>query len=773
VAVSPSDPDNVYAVIEAAGGGVFRSRDGGATWRRVNEERKLRQRAWYYTRCYADPLDSEVVYVLNVQFWKSKDGGATYESVSVPHGDNHDLWIAPDDSARMIQANDGGVNVSTDGGRTWSRQDTQPTAQMYRVSTDNDFPYRLLGGQQDNSTVRLPSRSPRGGRPGLRDWSSTAGGESGHVVAHPLHPDIVYGGSYGGTLVRVNHTTGERRSVHVWPDNPMGWGAAELRYRFQWNFPIFFSPHAPHALYTAANVLFRSTDEGQSWQQVSPDLTRNDKSKQASSGGPITQDNTSVEYYATIFAALESPHEAGVLWCGSDDGLVHVSRDDGATWTDVTPLDLPKWAMVNCLDAHPTNPGGLYLAATSYKLDDFRPYLFKTADYGASWTRIDAGIARDHFTRALRADPDRAGLLYAGTECGLYVSLDDGASWSPFQGNLPIVPITDLAVKNGDLVAATQGRGYWILDDLSPLHSYAELPDGALFALYPPRPALRARGYGARIAWFVGGELPEGAETQLEIFEADGALVDTWTPRSTHGLNRYTWDLDYPDVEGFEDMILWSGGLAGPRAVPGDYTARVTIGAWQAEVGFEVRPDPRSTSSVEDLREQHEFLAETGAKLGEVHRAIGRLRRMRSELGAAAARLDESDAHAALRATLDELSRRLTAIEEALYQTRNQSSQDPLNFPIRLNDKLAGLRSSVATGDWRPTAQARAVRAELEAAIDAQLDALRALENVDLPAFNQAAQDAGVPAIRLDEAAPRRGDELVLDAARVRQVGGR
>ncbi|HEX6198645.1 MAG TPA: glycosyl hydrolase, partial [Thermoanaerobaculia bacterium] len=469
VSVSPSDPDNVYAIVEAEEGGVFRSRDGGKTWAKTNSDRNLRQRAWYYSRIYADPADAESVYVLNVRFWKSKDGGKTFESISTPHGDNHDLWIAPEDPRRMIESNDGGANVTFDGGETWTTQANQPTAQMYRVSTDNAFPYRLLGGQQDNSALRIRSRSAFDGSIGVRDWEPTAGGESGWIAAKPDDPDVVYGGSYGGFLIRVDHETGERRAVNVWPDDPMGAGAGAGKFRFQWNYPIFFSPHDPDTLYAAGNVLFESTNGGQSWRAISPDLTRAVPETLGPSGGPITKDNTAVEYYATIFYALESPHEAGVLWAGSDDGLIHVTRDGGETWTEATP-DWPEWMQVNAMDAHPFEPGGLYVAGTRYKSDDFQPYLYRTTDWGESWTRIDAGIPRDHFTRVVRADPDRRGLLYAGTERGLYVSFDDGRSWRPLQLELPIVPVTDLAVRDRDLVAATQGRGFWILDDLTPLH---------------------------------------------------------------------------------------------------------------------------------------------------------------------------------------------------------------------------------------------------------------------------------------------------------------
>ena len=418
VAVSPTDNKNVYAMVEAENGGVYRSRDGGETWARTNEDRNLRQRAWYYTRIYADPVDEESVYVLNVRFHYSKDGGRSFVEIDTPHGDNHDLWIDPNDPLRMIEANDGGANVSYDRGQTWSTQSNQPTAQMYRVSTDNDFPYRLLGGQQDNSAVRIRSRSAAGGAIGTRDWEPTAGGESGHIMAKPDDPDIVVGGSYGGFLRVRNHRTGIQRAIDVWPDNPMGWGAADLRYRFQWNFPIAFSRHDPDILFVAADVLFKSDDMGYSWEAISPDLTRNDKSRMGPSGGPITKDNTSVEYYGTIFALAESQHDDDVIWAGTDDGLVHVTRDGGRNWQDVTPSGLPEWAQINSIDIDPFEPSGAYLAATRYKSDDFRPYLYKTSDWGRSWTRITDGIPATHFTRALRADPDRRGLLYAGTEFG-------------------------------------------------------------------------------------------------------------------------------------------------------------------------------------------------------------------------------------------------------------------------------------------------------------------------------------------------------------------
>ncbi len=526
ITVSPTNPENLYAIVEAEDGGVFRSRDGGRTWTETNDERGLRQRAWYYTRIYADTKDEEAVYVLNVQFHRSKDGGKSFTTIRVPHGDNHDLWIDPSDPLRMIESNDGGANVSTDGGSTWSPQTNQPTAQFYRVSTDTHFPYRILGAQQDNSAVRILSR---GGGPGIGtdDWQETAGGESGHIVADPTDPDVVYGGSYGGLLTRVNHDTGEIRDVNPWPNDPMGAGAADLTYRFQWNFPIFFSQHDRKTLYSAANVLFKSTDGGQSWQPISPDLTRNEKSRLGSSGGPITKDNTSVEYYSTLFAAAESRLEPGVLWVGSDDGLIHISRDGGKSWKNVTPKGIPEWIMINAIDSSPHDKGGAYVAATMYKSDDFRPYLYKTADYGATWTRMDSGIDPMHFTRVVRADPAKKGLLYAGTERGVYVSFDDGARWQPFQLNLPIVPITDLTVKDGDLVAATQGRGFWVLDGLGPVRDATANRDADARGqrkawLMPPASAYRLPNMGwspPRPPQGMGENPPAGVVIQYHLEE--------------------------------------------------------------------------------------------------------------------------------------------------------------------------------------------------------------------------------------------------------------
>jgi photosystem II stability/assembly factor-like uncharacterized protein len=814
VAVSPAAPEQVWAMVEAEDGGLFRSRDGGESWTRTSDDRSLRQRAWYYTRVVADPADADTVYVLNVRLQRSKDGGKSFTGIRVPHGDNHDLWIDPDDPRRMIEANDGGANVSEDGGESWTPQSNQPTAQIYRVSTDDAFPWRVLGGQQDNSALRLRTRSAFGDAIGFRDWEETAGGESGHVVAAPGEPDVVFGGSYHGFLMRADHRTGEVRNVQVWPDDPMGGGAIDATWRFQWNFPLFFSPHEERTLYAAANVLFRSRDEGQTWQRISPDLTRNDPSKLGPSGGPITKDNTGVEYYGTIFAAAESPLEPGLLWTASDDGLVHLTRDGGANWTNVTPPALPEWSQVNSIEVDPFAKGGLYLAATRYKLDDDQPLLFRTADYGATWTRIDAGIARSEFTRVIRADPAQRGLLYAGTERGIWISFDDGARWQrlphlvpraaaeaagasaasggpggppsrPIAG-LPQVPVTDLAVKDGTLVAATQGRGFWALDDLELLRALAPGDRADAHRLFAPRPAIRVGGsrdeaprhagtnppHGVVFHYLLAEEPPSEVEVRLDLFGAGEEPLRSFTRRpkregpesdkkredergedlrrlpTEKGANRFVWDLDLAPPERFEGLVLWNRIETGPAVPPGRYRAKLAVGDWSAEVPFEVVPDPRVAAGAEELAAQFGFLVGIRDRLSEVHRRLRAVRDLRGQLETLeqrAAAVADAEAGRALAERSKRLREAMTAIEERLYQTRNKSEQDPLNFPLRLNDKLAGVYQAAALGWNRPTAAQLAVRDELTAKIDAELAALAQLRAEELPAISEAARALALP----------------------------
>lgn len=770
ITVSPINSNRVWAIIENKDGGVYRSDDAGVTWRLVNKERKLRQRAWYYTKIYADTQDEDMVYVMNVRYHRSKDGGKTYQTFNAPHGDHHDLWIDPMDNQRMIIGDDGGGQVSFDAGENWSTYNNQPTAQFYRVTTDNAFPYRIYGAQQDNSTVRIAHRTD-GLFIGDSDWEPTAGGESAHIAVNPENNDIVYGGSYDGFLTRVNHETSEVRAVNVWPDNPMGHGAEDFKFRFQWNFPIFFSPHDANKLYTASNQLHVSTDEGQSWKVISPDLTRNDKSKLGSSGGPITQDNTSVEYYCTIFAAVESYHEAGVIWAGSDDGLIHITRDGGDNWQNVTPPNMAEWMMINSVEIDPFNKGGLYVAGTKYKLGDYTPYLYKTEDYGVTWKKITNGIGAEDFTRVLRADPKRRGLLYAGTENGMYVSFDDGASWQPLQMNLPIVPITDLAIKNDNLIAATQGRSFWLIDDLTVLHQLNNEVAQKSHHLFAPMQTYRVGGGNGRTSKTSGTNHPGGV--LVHYYVKDTSSTDTISVSfktqggdlirkfSTHpnkdenegklkvepGLNMMNWDMRYPGSKTFKGMILWWATTQGPKVVPGTYAVQMDVNGESQETSFELMKDPRSSATQADLETQFDFLMSVRDKLTETNQAIIDIRKARGQIKGVMSRTEDENIKTLGKEMLSEMK----TIEEALYQTKNESGQDPLNFPIRLNNKLGHLGSLEGIGDYKPTDQAIAFKNEVTAEIDKYLNQLKMIMTDKVKAFNEAVYGAKIDAIQLDQ----------------------
>ena len=501
ISVAASRPERIYAVVEAADGAVFRSDDSGARWTRLSEDRNLRQRAWYYHHIYADPIDAETVWVLNVDVWRSSDAGKTFEIVTVPHGDNHDLWIDPADPLRMIEGNDGGAIVTYDGADSWSSVFNQPTSEMYHVSVDTRIPYRVYGSQQDNTSISLPSRSPLAGIT-RNDYEAIGGGEAGYIAIRPDDPNIVYAGDHQGHLTRYDFRTGQARVIDVWPEAASGWSAGVLKYRFNWTAPTVLSPHDPTVLYQCGNHVFRSRDEGGSWELASPDLSRNDPKTLGDSGGPITKDQTGAEFYGTVFTFAESPVKRGVLWAGTDDGLIHVSRDDGAHWTNVTPKALAKWSLVSLIDASPHDAGAAYAAIDRHKLDDFRPYLYRTRDYGRTWTKITTGIPADSFTRAIREDPEHRGLLYAGTETGVYVSMDNGAHWERWQGKgLPVVPIHDLVVKDTDLVLATHGRSFWIFDDISPVRQLAAKATSGNARLFTPRLTTRFKvntGFGGK-----------------------------------------------------------------------------------------------------------------------------------------------------------------------------------------------------------------------------------------------------------------------------------
>jgi photosystem II stability/assembly factor-like uncharacterized protein len=810
VVVSPARTERVWAIVEAEDGGLFRSDDGGTTWARINEDRNLRLRPWYYCHAVADPLDPDTVYVLNIKAWKSTDGGRTFTQLTTRHGDNHDLWIDPRDPRRMIEGNDGGACVSVNGGASWSTIYNQPTAQFYHVATDTRFPYRVYGTQQDNSAMSVPSRSYKGAILSS-DGYAVGSSESGHIAVRPDNPDVVFSGAVGsapgggGVLLRYDHATGQARMVTVWPEVYFGWGAKDLKYRFQWTFPILISPHDPNILYTAGNIVFRSTDDGASWEPISPDLTRGDPSTLEPSGGPITRDTTGAEHYGTVFALAESPRERGLLWAGSDDGRVHLSRDAGRTWVPVTPPDLPEWSTVCTIEPSPHDPARAYVAVTRYKLDDTRPYLYKTADYGATWTRITSGIPADDFTRVIREDPGRPGLLYAGTETGVYVSLDDGASWQSLQRNLPAVPVYDLAVKEQDLVAASHGRSFWILDDLTPLHQWRPETAQSAAHLFTPRPAHRlvapinsgtpagpgknymvALGYAATftettpapgetvrtfldagtnpphgvvVTYFLGEE-PRGAVT-LSFKDGAGRLIRAFSSEGANaanasrgprvpkaaGMNRFVWNMRHPDARGVPGDVFTERSLAGPVVPPGRYEVELGVDGRSLTAVFEIRVDPQVKATPADLDAQCAFLLRVRDKLSETHDAVNQMREARRQVEEWMRRVGGHSAEAEVTEAGRRILAAIGAIEQELIEPRAQVEGDRLHFPNRLNVKLAGLSSVASTADAAPTRQALEVFADLSARADREIGRWYALRDREVAAFSGLIRRLDIPAV--------------------------
>lgn len=759
VAISPVNSDRVWAIIENRNGGLFRSDDGGKTWRLINGERKLRQRAWYYTHVIADPQDENTVYVLNVSFHKSTDGGESFNSIRTPHGDHHDLWIDPDNSDRMAISDDGGTQVTENGGESWSSYHRYATAQFYHVITDNQFPYRVYGAQQDNGTVSIKNRTAGYGI-GEKDWVGVAGGESGYIAPDPEDPDVTYGGSYGGYLEKHNIENEQSDRVDVWPNNPMGAAAKNIKYRFQWTFPIYISPHDPDVLYATSQYIHRSTDEGMSWERISDDLTRNEESKQGKSGGPITHDDTSVEYYNTVFSFAESPLEQGVLWAGSDGGLVHISRDNGKTWTEVTPKGMPE-AMISIIEPGQFDAGTAYLAVNRYKFDDFTPMLYKTDDYGESWEKITDGIPEMDFTRTIREDPNKEGLLYAGTETGVYVSFNDGELWQPLQLNLPAVPITDMSVQKRakDLVLSTQGRAFWILDDLGMIHQLSDEVKDSDYYLYKPETTYLFGNHANIQPGQTLGENPEDGvvvyyniknpseeEVQLRFSESDGDVIRTFSNKedlegnpvkesdeyyeeegkvpsdvvsTKKGQNKFVWNMRYPgatDLDGRQ--ILWAGSTRGPRAVPGTYTVELLVdGEPVMSKDFEITKDPRIETTQDDFEAQFDLHQTIIAKLDTTHKTINRIREVKSEL---TKMKKEYSGNEKVQDRIETLMNTLSEAEANLVQVKAESGQDVLNYPIMLNNKLAALASTVATGDNRPTEQQYEVYEDLASKVDAE-----------------------------------------------------
>ena len=743
MAVSPADANRVWAIVEAPEGGVFRSDDGGKSWERTNDDRKIRQRHFYYSRIVADPWDRETVYALNTRLYKSTDGGVTFDTqISTPHGDQHDLWIDPNDPKRMTNSNDGGGNVSINGGETWTEQD-YITTQLYHVNVTNDFPYHVCGAQQDNSTVCVPSdgwnnMQARGPNHGW--YYSAGGGESGYITQHPSKLDIFYAGSQGALLTRYDRSTGQIRDIQVYPRFFSGEPASALPERWQWTFPIVLSPLDDNKLYTCSQHVWLSEDDGQSWKKISPDLTYADPSTLGPTGGLITMDMNGPEIYATVFALTPSQHDINTIWAGSDDGLMHITRDGGNTWTKITPPDMAKFSRISIIEESSHTPGTAYVAANRYQVDDRAPYVWRTRDYGKTWTKIVNGVANGHFARAVREDSVKEGLLFLGTEHGVYVSFDAVDSWQSIQLNLPDTPIRDLQLKNSDVVLGTHGRGFWILDDYDPLREYSDRTAVELLTLFNPHDAVRS-AQTAALQYYLGEEVDS---VKTEIYDSEGNLVisvvgdsiakketevnpwyrtrTTGPPTTAKGLNRWEWNLRYKGATMFEGIIIWSGRPQnGPKAPPGTYEALVTVNGITKSAKFNVKMDPRLEGVTEqDLREQFQLASQIRDRTSTANEAVIQIRHIRDQIDD---RLEKTNDRR-IRKMSSDLMGNLTKIEEALYQTKNESGQDPLNFPIRLNNRLASLRRSVENGDAKPTDGAYKVFGELSAELDGHLEAL-------------------------------------------------
>jgi len=766
ITVSPADPNRLYAIVEAEQGGVYRSDDGGWTWKKVNEERKLRQRAFYYSRIYADPLDKETVYCLNVNFYKSTDGGVTFDQeINGPHGDYHDLWIDPNNPQRMILSDDGGGSVSVNGGKSWTEQD-YCTTQLYHVTVTNDVPYHIAGAQQDNSTLAIPNEGWEhmlAGGPSHGYYYDVGGGESGYITQHPVNKDIFYAGSQGALLTRYDRSNGQIRDIQVYPRFFSGEPSAALPERWQWTYPIVFSPKDPNLLFTCSQHVWKTTNDGQSWEKISPDLTYADPETLGPTGGEITKDMNGPEIYATVYALAPSNHDVNVIWAGSDDGRIHITRDAGKSWKEITPKEIPKHSVISIIDESKHTAGTATVAVYRYQVDDRNPYVFRTTDYGKTWKKIVNGIAPGHFVRAVREDHARAGLLFAGTEHGVYVSFNAGDNWQPLQMNLPDTPVRDLVIKDNDVVLGTHGRGFWVLDDIQPLRELTGSATGQQAVFFKPADVYRGLGravfqyYLENQADSVTIEVQDGMGKLIERFTGrqpsykQDPKVEYWDrkpfpPVTAKGLNVFSWYPAYPGAVSFDGMILWSANArVGPKAPPGNYQVRFTSGGYTQTWPFRVLMDPNLKGVTEaDLSETFTLAMKIRESESRNNAAVIRIRNLRAQVKART----EGTTDVVLQKTTADLLDRMAVIEEALYQVRNRSGQDPLNFPIRLGNRLSALRRSLETGDAKPTAGAYQVFAELNRELDGHLTTLEKVVSEGVTAINGRLSALGLMEVR-------------------------
>lgn len=790
ISVSRAMPERVWANIEAEEGGVYRSDNGGKEWTRVSEDRVTRARAWYYTEIFADPQNPETVYVLNAPVVKSIDGGKNFSPVPTPHGDNHDLWINPYNNQQMINGNDGGANVSFNGGKSWSTQQNQPTVQFYRVITDNQFPYYVYGGQQDNSTVAIASRTTEEGI-GWKDWYAVSGGESAFLAFDEDDPQLVYGGSYQGNISVYDHATGMTKDIMAYPVIGLGSVPKDMKYRFNWNAPIVMSQHDKKTIYHGGNLVLKSTDGGMAWTEISPDLTRNDTTQQGLGGGPFTNEGAGGENYNTLAYMIESPHQAGVLWAGSDDGLVHVTLDGGQNWKNVTPPDAEE-GTINAIEVSPHDAATAYVTLTRYKFNDFAPYVYKTTDNGNSWTSINSGFEEEDFVRVVREDPKRKDLLYAGTEGGMYISYDGGQQWKAFSLNLPVCPINDITFRNNDMVVATSGRGFWILDDVGALQQGADNLAEAKLKLFTPKPTYRLDAprpgepvpdmgqnplNGVIVDYFLSEEVPDSVVITLEILNADGEVIREYDNQKNEsfkkypggpapepllpakaGINRFAWDFRTSSIPNVPDVFV-NGDYRGYVVPPGDYQIRLALGEETQTVDCTILPDPRLDATTSDYVAQQQLLINIEENVKEIHESVNAMRQAKKQVENLTNILKELEGQEVLVDTGKALISRIEHWEENLIQPKQKTFQDVINFPNQLNSELLNLKSRASTHDPRPTQGAQQRLDDLLVEWNTHKEDMQQIIDVDLAKFNQIYLEQNIPAVilNLPEQTPRAG----------------